>query len=188
MPVLLLVRIWFWRARPVLAALVAVAVLLTAVRVATAPQSPGTEVLVAARDVPAGAELTAGDLRLATLASPPSASGADPSGLLGRAVAVAVPEGLPLVPTLLAGERFAVDPPEGSVVLPVEVDAAALLRPGDRVDLLAPGCTPEGALAHAAVVVDQPDDRSVLVAVTSSEAQAVIGVRADCSLAAVVVT
>ncbi len=162
------------------------AVLLGAARVIAAPVPQGVAVVVLAHEVAAGTTLDAADLRVVTLPFAPDGSAGDPSTLVGRSALVGLPGGLPVVPALLTGARFAVEAPSGTVVLPVEVDAAALLRAGDRVDLLAPGCT-DGVLAGAALVVEQPGDRSVLVATSPAEASAVIMARELCPLAAVVV-
>lgn len=183
---LLPVRIWLWRARPALLTLGCALLLLAGVRMATAPPPAGDPVVVAARSLPAGTLLAAADLRVVRLTVLPAEAVADPATLVGRTVTVALPAGLPVVAGLVGEGRFTVDPPPGSVVLPVEVDAAALLRPGDRVDLLAPACTDE-VVAQAALVVDPPDDRSVLLATSTAAARTMITLRDSCSIAAVVV-
>ena len=139
-PPLLRLRVLLWHARPALVLLALAAGAVWAVgRLAPGPP-PATAVVVAARDVPAGSVLQAGDLRLARL--PPDAAPDDPPGegdLLGRTTRVDLVRGLAVVPALLEGERFGVDPPPGLVVVPVRLtgtDASALLRPGDRVDLV----------------------------------------------------
>lgn len=151
-------RIAGWRARraalPV-AVVVAAVLLAGAVRTALAPPPAGTAVVVAARDLPAGHVLATGDLTLAHLppGAVPTAAAADPGDLVGRRLATAVPAALPLVPDLLTGERFTRDPPEGSVVValtPADAATAALLRPGDRVDLV----DDSGTLARGALVLE----------------------------------
>lgn len=139
----LALRIALWRLRHVgVALLVLVAACLVARQLAPPPE-PTRPVVVAASDLPAGHELAAADLR--TVAMPARAVAARPptaDSLVGRHVTVDVPEGLPLVPALLDGARFGLAPPEGTVTVPVRLAdpaVADLLRPGDRVDLVAPG-------------------------------------------------
>lgn len=95
-------------------------------------------VLVAARDLPPGAVVGAGDLRTVGLRSevvPPSALRPG-AAVVGQAVAVAVPAGLPLTRAALSVGRVL---PGGTEAVPVRLadpGAAALLHPGDRVDVL----------------------------------------------------
>ncbi|WP_181312439.1 SAF domain-containing protein [Nocardioides campestrisoli] len=133
------------------------AALLLALAVASglrtlAPPDPPTEpVLVAARDLPAGTVLSAGDLT--TLRWP---RGTAPDGLaarpLGRTVAAPLRRGEPLTdvrlvaPSLLAGYP-------GLVALPVRIPdptAVSLLRVGDEIDLVA--SDPEAATADTVAV------------------------------------
>jgi Flp pilus assembly protein CpaB len=95
-------------------------------------------VLVAARDLPPGAVLEPGDLRtvgLRTEVVPPSALRPG-AAVVGEAVAVAVPAGLPLTRSALSVGRVL---PGGTEAVPVRLadpGAAALLHPGDHVDVL----------------------------------------------------
>ncbi len=199
-----------WRLRFVTAAVclaLATAVSVSALRPATAA---GVDLLVAARTLPAGAELTAADLRAVTVpegAAVPGAVASDEvrAALVGARTAVLVPAGLPLVPQLLAGADL-VGPP-GTVVAAVRLadDAmTALLAPGDRVDLLAapaeggPGVT----VARGALVLplaprsadggpfagDGATPPALLVAVRSDEAAALAGAGVSNVLFAVVVS
>ncbi|MBX9246391.1 hypothetical protein ICW40_16475 [Actinotalea ferrariae] len=151
-PRLLRLRIVVWRLRGVLVCLGALAVVMLVART-LAPPPPATEpVVVLARHVAAGTVLTAADLRLRPFPTccAPEEHHADVADLLGRALAVPGPAGLPVVDGLLAGARFEVDPPAGSAVVPVRLAAAGLplLRPGDRIDLVAtadPWRTPAAA-------------------------------------------
>ncbi|GGC16278.1 SAF domain-containing protein [Cellulomonas carbonis] len=142
LPVLLRARIVLWRIRR-LCLLGALALVALGVARAAAPPAPATlPTVVAARDLAAGTVLTASDLRVARVprALVPSGASGAPGPLVGSEVAVAVPAGLAVVEGLLAGDRFAVDAPDGSVVVPVRLAdpaVAAILRPGDRVDLVA---------------------------------------------------
>lgn len=160
--VVLALRTALWRARPLL---VLAAVLAGAALAARPflPTPPGAPVVVAARDVPEGHELTADDVRTARLVGPlPAGAPATREEVLGARTAVALPRGLPLAPELLTTERFGTDPPDGTVTVPVRLADAAvatLLRPGDRVDLVAPDPDVPGAgaptvLARRALVLE----------------------------------
>lgn len=192
MPLPLTVRVWAWRARPLIA-LALLTLLVLAVARAVAPDDPMPTVLVAARDLAAGDVLTADDLRAAPIGAAPAGAPADPSAVVGRALAVAVPAGLPLVPELLSGDRFTLEPPPGTVVVPLELDEAAVLVAGDRVDVLAVGCPEHPApLARRALVVQAAEQTSrglgpVLVAVTRAEVGELSGARTVCGLGAALV-
>jgi Flp pilus assembly protein CpaB len=163
-PTLVRLRILVWHARPALGVVALLIACATVVRLVAPPPPPTVPTVVAARDVAAGSELTAADLRIVAVPRPLVPDGAGPGGraaeaaltdLVGRRVAVDVPRGLAVVESLLEGARFGVPPPAGTVVVPVRLDAAAvarLLRPGDLVDLVAPqGLGWADAVADAAV-------------------------------------
>ncbi len=108
---------------------------------ASAP--PGTPVLVAARDLAAGAALTAADVRIVAIPAGLVPAGAIGSmaAITGRVAAGPVRRGEPLTDARLLGRGLAtgLSPPE-SVAVPVrlaDAETAALVRPGDRIDLLA---------------------------------------------------
>lgn len=130
----------WWRGRfAVVAVCLALAAGLTVqtLRPAAAPTVP---VVVAAHDLAAGATLTATDLAVLDLPAALAPAGAVPdlATLQDATSAVATPAGLPVVRSLLAGGLLT--GPAGTVVTAVRLDddgVAALLRPGDRVDLLA---------------------------------------------------
>lgn len=192
MPLLLTVRVWAWRARPLLV-LALLALLALATARALGPTAPGAAVLVAAHDLDAGEELTGDDVRAVPLDPAPAGAAADPAAVVGRTLAVAVPAGLPLVPELLSGDRFTVEPPPGTVVVPLELDEAAVLVAGDRVDVMAVGCPEHPAvLARRALVVQAGESTPhgvgpVLVAVTRAEVSEISEVRAVCRLGAALV-
>jgi Flp pilus assembly protein CpaB len=170
----------------------------------------GVEVLVAARDLPAGLEISASDLRVVTVPQSAAVGAAVASddaraALVGHTTAVPVPAGMPLVPQLVAGADLT--GPPGTVVAAVRLadDAmAALLAPGDRVDLLA--APAEGGagvtLARGALVLPSPpregggglfgssgaDPAPLLVAVRPDEAAALAGAGVSEALFAVVVS
>jgi pilus assembly protein CpaB len=107
-----------------------------------APRPPaGEPVVVAAREVPAGAVLAPADL--AVVRRPPSLlpSGAvaDRSAAVGRTVGSGLRPGEPLTDARLVGPGLLVGRPLGDVAAPVRIadgEAAALLRAGDQVDVL----------------------------------------------------
>ncbi len=129
--------------RRLLAALVAGVAVLAGVRAAT-PPPPATEpVLVAARDLPPGVPLTAEDVEVRDVPSVLlPVGGPDPpdaAAVLGRTTTGPLAAGEPVsAGRLLGGSLLAST--TGRVVLPLrlaDAGSAALLRPGDRVDLLA---------------------------------------------------
>lgn len=139
---LLTLRILAWRARRLMVLVVVVAAACLVARQAAPPGEPTRDVVVAARDLAAGDRLGPDDLRTVALPAALVPAGTAPAGdLAGREVTVDVPAGLPLVEGLLDGGRFGLDPPSGTVTVPVRlVDpaVAAMLRPGDHIDLVAP--------------------------------------------------
>jgi Flp pilus assembly protein CpaB len=99
-----------------------------------------TGVLVAARDIPAGTILRAGDLRSAGLAGDASVldslmPSGDADAVLGRRVALPVAAGQP-VPRAALAARTAV-PSAFTVAVPMLHALGGSLRPGDRVSVLA---------------------------------------------------
>jgi len=116
-----------------LAALLALTVL--------APPPPATvPMTVAARDLPAGTRLGDADLRdvPAPAAVVPTAA-LDRAGALGQVLLAPVSAGEPITTARLNGSGLLTGTPPGTVALPVRLadpGAAALLVPGDRVDLV----------------------------------------------------
>jgi Flp pilus assembly protein CpaB len=103
--------------------------------------APGRAVLVAARDVPAGAALQAGDLT--RVSRPPSdlpvAAVTEVAAAVGRVVATPLQSGEVLTPARLLGHGLLSGRPAGEVAVPVRIadgPASALLGPGSRVDVL----------------------------------------------------
>ena len=147
------------RRRRVIAALLTAGAVLAGVR-AVAPPPPDTvEVLVAAHDLPSGAVLADDDLVTrafpADLAPPDAAEAAT-----GRVLAGPMGRGEVLTDVRLVGPALA-DARPGETVLPVRLpDAgmAALLRAGDRVDLVAtdPGTGETGVVASDVTVLATP--------------------------------
>lgn len=168
-PVPLALRVLAWRARPFLLVACLVATCALAARAAAPPPAPTVPVVVAAADLAAGHTVTTDDLRTVHLprGAAPAAATASAAPLVGAQLTVDVPEGLPVVDAHLSRSRFAAQAPAGTVAVPVHLaDAAvaALLRPGDRVDLVAGAldgwATDPGpaVLAEAALVLEVRTD------------------------------
>lgn len=194
-------RVLLWRARlPVTALLLGFACAVVVGELRPAPAVAST-VPVASHPLTAGHVLVASDLRLASMPSGLVPSGAPTAAepLVGAALAVAVPAGLPIVDGLLV--RDLVAGPPGTVVAAVRLAdpaVAALLATGTRIDVLA--ATDDGApgrsLARAALVLAPPvgsghetgdDSPPVLLAVAPDEAAALAGAGPAALLSAVIV-
>ena len=126
------------RRRRSLSALLAGLAVLAGLAAVAPPPPPTVPVVVAARDLPSGAVLTAGDLDRVELPA-----GRVPSGLVtevaGRTLAAPVRQGEPVTDVRLVGPGLAAAHPDRAVVpvrLP-DAGAVALLRVGDRVDVVA---------------------------------------------------
>ncbi|NIJ10464.1 Flp pilus assembly protein CpaB [Saccharomonospora amisosensis] len=98
-------------------------------------------VVVTAREVPSGTELTADDVKVAAVPAGMGPDGAlgETSDAIGRHLIGAARAGEPLTDTRLAERRRS---PPGTATVPIRLaDAriAELLRPGTRVDVVSPG-------------------------------------------------
>ncbi|WP_026313815.1 SAF domain-containing protein [Actinomadura flavalba] len=126
------------------------------------PSGPPTrEVLTAARDLPSGTALTRSDVQRRTL--PTSVV---PAGTLddatGRTLAGPVRRGEPLTDARVVDGNLLRGLPDGTVAAPVRItdaDAARLVRPGDRVDILA---VPTAPTADDSDLGPPPDTRADL--------------------------
>lgn len=143
------------RRRRLVAAVLAGVAALAAVRAVAPPPPETVEVLLAARDLPAGTVLTDDDLTLRPFPSALLPTGTAEAAA-GRVLAAPLARGEVVTDVRLVGPALAEAQP-GDTVVPVRLPdpgMAALLRPGDEVDLLAtdPG-TGETSLVAAAVTV-----------------------------------
>ncbi|MEI4273080.1 Flp pilus assembly protein CpaB [Klenkia sp. LSe6-5] len=155
--------------RRVAAGVLAAAALLLALRpppAGPAEAAPASAVVVAVTDLPAGAVLVAGDLRAAEWPTEvqPDGAAVDPAELVGRALASPVRRGEPVTDARVVGPGLWSQVPAGEVAAPVrlaDLAVAGLLRPGDRVDVLA---TAEGSgtevVAAGALVLAVPGQAS----------------------------
>jgi Flp pilus assembly protein CpaB len=133
-------------ARRAAAALLAVCALVLALRPAAGPvadEAPrGLPVVVTASDLPAGTALSGDDLAIARLPAEfvPAGTSPEPGALVGRVLAGSVRAGEPLTDIRLVGAGLTRLLGEDQVAAPVrlaDLAVAALVRTGDRVDVLA---------------------------------------------------
>jgi Flp pilus assembly protein CpaB len=130
-----------WRRRLLVAGLLAGSMAF-ALHALAPPPPPGVQVLVAARDVAAGATLQSRDLRVESrpVGSVPHGSLRAPSDASGRPVVSAVRRGEVLTDVRLVGSAVLRGLGPGLVAAPVRVadaETVALLATGDVVDVLA---------------------------------------------------
>jgi Flp pilus assembly protein CpaB len=169
----------------------ALVILAAVIALRSDPDGDRTEIVVAARDLASGVELTADDVRLEnrTAATVPEGAQSDVGAVVGATLAGPTRRGEVLTDVRVLGPRLAesVAGPDARIV-PLPLADSALLdlvRPGDVVDVVAAG--PEGGdadarpqlLATDAVVVvvsEKPkgagtgSDRVVLVALPAHAA------------------
>src|SRR4051812_49207909 len=177
-------------ARRIVAA--ALVILAAVVALRSDPQGDRSEIVVAARDLASGVELTADDVRLEnrSAATVPDGSQSDVGALIGARLAGPARRGEVLTDVRVLGPRLAgsVAGPDARIV-PLPLADGALLdlvRPGDVVDVLAAGDSDADAQPHVvatdAVVVlvsEKPkgassgSDRVVLVALDAHAANVV---------------
>jgi Flp pilus assembly protein CpaB len=151
------------RRRRALAVLCTMAAVAAGVQATVPPPPPTDRVLVAARDLPAGAVIDGSDLR--TIALAPDVV---PDGVLTRAadaagaiLAAPLRAGEPVTDVRLVGPGLA-DTAPGTVALPVRISDGAqvgLLDVGDEIDLLAtdPESGTTTRAASGVVVLAVPD-------------------------------
>lgn len=147
-------------ARRIAATLLAVVAIVLALRPSPAlpgnPRPAAVGVAVAAADLPAGTVLSLAELAVAQLppSAVPSGTAREPAPLVGRVLAGSVRSGEPLTDVRLVGTGLTRLLPEGQVAAPVrlaDLAVAALVRTGDRVDVLA---TPHDAARTEVVAAD----------------------------------
>ncbi|MBA3367562.1 MAG: Flp pilus assembly protein CpaB [Geodermatophilaceae bacterium] len=151
-------------ARRLAAALLAAGALVLAVAPAAQPpivnsEPPQSTVLVAAQDLPAGRTIGTDDLRSAERTSAQLPDGALTPGMdvVGRVVTGSVRRGEVMTDRRLLGPGLSASLDAGVVASPVrlvDLEVSALLRPGDRVDILAAvQDAPSATVVAAGVVV-----------------------------------
>ncbi len=151
------------RHRRVLAGLTAALCVFVGVSTATSGGTPTTEVVVAAREIPAGATVAEADVSVRQVRTTdlPERVVTDPATVVGKVAGSGVARGSVLTELSVAGgSRLASGP--GRVVVSVRVndaDVARLVGPGSRVVLLAPGAQ-GGLVSDDALVVALPQGTS----------------------------
>jgi len=170
--------------RLVSAALLALATAVAVDAVAAGPDD-GVDLAVAARDLPAGHALTAGDLttvRVPAEVVPDGALAAGDAG--GAALSAPVRRGEPVTDARVGGTGLLTAAPPGTMAVPVRVGDDAvlgLLRPGDEVAVLAGadvgGLSGDGGevLVHAAPVLHLPEPGAGLLDAPGAGAVVVLG-------------
>lgn len=120
----------------------------------------GVDVLVLARDVPAGAPLLPEDLRTERLAEEllPAGAVSDAAEIDGRETLLPLRAGTPLLEGMLDGTDGAPVVPEGSALLAVPAPAVLLphLRAGTPIELTASSLLDPEVRTIAATVLDAP--------------------------------
>ncbi len=156
------------RLRRALAALLVGAMVLLLFDVFKPPAAlHGSAVLVAARDLPAGSRLRAGDLTLSrwSESSRPRSGYGDMHAALGRRLSSPLTAGEAITSTRISGPGLLVGAAPDAVAAHVALADAAvtdMVRPGDTVDVLR---TTDGAVVARAVTVlsvDSPDGADLL--------------------------
>ena len=142
------------------AALLTAAALLVALRTPAAPAAPAATaatvpVTVAATDLPPGSVLALEHLALARLPADlvPAGSSRNPAELTGRVLAGGMRAREPVTDARLVGAGLTALLPAGQVAAPVrlaDLAVTALVRTGDRVDVLATAAEAERAEMVAA--------------------------------------
>jgi hypothetical protein len=141
------------RRRRLIAALLTAVAVAAGVQAVAGPAPPTVPVLVAARDLPAGAELAAADLETVRFApgSAPAGVARDP---VGQVLAAPLRRGEAVTDVRLVGPELTEGQP-GLVGVPVRLPdpgMVALLDVGDRIDLVATDPQAGGASVVAADV------------------------------------
>jgi Flp pilus assembly protein CpaB len=186
--------------RLVVALLVGTAAALAVGELRPAPP-PDVPSLQASRDLPAGEVLDADDVVVARVPDGGAPAGfTRPAQVTGARLSTPVRAGEPLTPTRLAGPGLLHGQRPGTVALPLRLAdpaAAALLRPGDRIDVVAavPGTGTSTVVGTGLVVLDAPttgalddgealSDRAglVVLAVTQPLATRLVAAAADAPL------
>lgn len=162
----------------------------------TAPPPPTVPVWTARRSLPSGQVLAAGDFRRTGYAegSVPAQAVRDLDRVVGRTLITPLGAGEPLTRAKVLGHR-ALDGYPGRVAVAIRLTdptLAGLLRPGDRIDVLATDPrAPPRTVAQGSIVLAVPDEpraafgastaegRLVLLAVVPDEATSVAAAAAS---------
>jgi pilus assembly protein CpaB len=187
-----LARAVSWHRRK-LAVLAAIAAVLTGVSAANPPSPPTVPVLRATTQLAGGAVVRSADLQVDDVVRGDAPVGAlsDAADVVGKILAGPVAEGQMLTGLSLVSVRTAL--PRGHVVAPLRLadsDLAALLRPGETIDVVVADSQSEKATVVAtgvrvvtipAVTEKDPAQSGALVLVEVDSAQAAVLARAAVS-------
>ena len=185
--------------RRIAAALLVVVALALALRPPPTPAAAmgvdGVPLVIAAQDLAPGTVLTRTDLTVveAPAGIVPAGTARDPTALVGRVLAVGARSREPLTDTRLVGAGLVALLSADQVAAPVrlaDLGVAALVRTGDRVDVLAAaaGGAPAEVVAADALVlaasagVEDPASGLLLVAVDRATAARLAGAAATATL------
>lgn len=158
----------------------------------TPSRPPTVQVVAAARDLASGAVLKPDDVRWVTLpvTAEPAGAFTAMADVVGRPAAGPIRRGEPITDVRLVGGHLAgagagtplAPPGEGLVATPVrlaDVQAAALLRVGEHVDVLAATASSGVTSAPTLAVVVATDARVVAAPSSSADGQGALGSSAD---------
>jgi hypothetical protein len=167
----------WWALRPrrralAIVVVMAVAVLVGPARLAASPHGPPTTVLVAARDLPVGHELTPDDVRRASWPRglvPAGATTASRGTVTGPLPSGAVITSAHLAP---AGSGVAAAVPAGQAAVTIPAELLPPLPAGARIDLVAPDADGAAQVVATAATVVADEGELVWVAVDTTEAPA----------------
>jgi Flp pilus assembly protein CpaB len=179
---------WLNRGRLAAAAICLLLALLTALSAArTTPSRAAVHrraVAVAARNLPAGRMLRRADVAVRQWPAPlrPALAVSAAGPLIGRRLAAPMARGEPLTAVRLVGRDLTAGLPPDSVAAAVNMPAAnaAIVRPGDRIDLLAAAATdggpsPGDVPARRQPLVTEPVVRRALVLAVLPAAPDLVG-------------
>lgn len=150
-----------------------------AVDAVAVPGPPGVAVVTAAADLGAGTVLGAGDLVVVQVPAdllPDGALGANDAR--GRALATPVRRGEVVTDARLVGAGLLAGQPAGTVAVPVRPSdpaVAALLRPGDRVRVVAGADTADPQTFNGGGVASVLVESATVLAVTGNAAGGLLG-------------
>ena len=140
---LIRIRAFLWRGRHVLLAITFLAGLLSVVQAFTGIRPSTVPIVVAAKELNAGAPLEATDIRIANVPEElvPQDSIRDIAEIEGEVLVTALPRGMPLPRSLILSADFLATAPPGHVIMPVPIIADGtedLASAGVSVSLFAP--------------------------------------------------
>lgn len=153
-----------------------VLLLLAGAGAARSPWGPPVDVLVAARDLPAGHRITPGDLAPARW--PAELVPGRPQEPTGRTLTVGLPAGMPVTTAHLGDGGLAAQLRDGEVAFPLPLETTPQVEPGQVVDLVAGDASGGGSRLAEAARILATDGTTVWVAVAREDAPGLAGAAA----------